>query len=43
MLRARQPYEAAHEGDLGWMGRAMVKHMALASLRAGWWPITRVG
>jgi hypothetical protein len=25
-LRARQPYKAAHEGDLGWMGRAMVKH-----------------
>jgi phosphoglycolate phosphatase-like HAD superfamily hydrolase len=25
-LRERQPYKAAHEGDLGWLGRAMVKH-----------------
>ena len=25
-LRARQPYKAAHEGDLGWLGAAMVKH-----------------
>jgi phosphoglycolate phosphatase-like HAD superfamily hydrolase len=25
-LRERQPYKAAHEGDLSWMGRAMVKH-----------------
>jgi phosphoserine phosphatase len=25
-LRERQPYKAAHEGDLAWMGRAMVKH-----------------
>jgi hypothetical protein len=21
-----EPYKAAHEGDLGWLGRGMVKH-----------------
>ena len=25
-LRSRQPYKAAHEGDLHWLGAAMVKH-----------------
>jgi phosphoserine phosphatase len=25
-LRSTQPYKAAHEGDLGWLGAAMVKH-----------------
>jgi phosphoglycolate phosphatase-like HAD superfamily hydrolase len=25
-LRDRQPFKAAHEHDLGWMGKAMVKH-----------------
>jgi hypothetical protein len=25
-LRERQPYKAAHDGDLSWLGRAMVKH-----------------
>ena len=25
-LRARQPYKAAHEGDLGWLGAARVNH-----------------
>ena len=24
-LRDRQPYKAAHEGDLGWLGRGMLK------------------
>ena len=28
-LRTRQHYKAAHEGDLGWMGRAMVNHYEL--------------
>jgi phosphoglycolate phosphatase-like HAD superfamily hydrolase len=43
-LRERQPYKAAHEGDLSWMGRAMVKHyqgddgdlkLLIAALSAG--------
>jgi hypothetical protein len=25
-LRSRQPNKAGYEGDLGWMGRAMIRH-----------------
>ena len=43
-LRERQPYKAAHEGDLSWMGHAMLKHyqgddgdlkLLIAALSAG--------
>jgi hypothetical protein len=26
VLRTQQPYQAAYEGDLHWMGAAMIKH-----------------
>lgn len=29
-LRDRRPWKAAHEGDLGWLGGAMTKHLVYA-------------